>query len=295
LGGRFQILMVLNLFRLQGVKLIISAVGGVAVLGIYELAFKLLSLAISVPRAVIAPMMPAFASLLARGREARMKSLLSMAHKILGVAALLPLAFLAVFAGDVIRLWVGESFPLAAWSLRVLLAGVFVQQMTGVASSILRARAVLRYELQAQLLTVVLLGVAIVPVGLVAGYQGMVVTILVSQVIGYGWFLLRFNRLEAMPLRSFFRDALALPALAVVPLAVLMAVVRMQVMPDLAGLDRWRLAGWLAIYGSMFAALVALLGWRLTLSGSQRRQLISMFKTDAEHGAVNHQPARMGA
>jgi O-antigen/teichoic acid export membrane protein len=239
-------------------------------------------------------MMPAFASMLAGGYQARLRPLLRLSTRILGVAALMPLAFLTVFAEDVLQLWVGRAFPLAAWTLRVLLIGVFVQQMTGVASSILRARGVLRYELQAQLLSVLLLGIAIVPAGILAGYQGMVVTIMLSQVIGYGWFLMRFNRLEGFSLRSLAWDGLALPALTVLSLAGLTAVVAEIHFPDPTGLDRWRLAGWLALYGSLFAAAVALLGWRLALNREQRSRLVSIFRSEAERSPVS-EAARLGA
>nr|MCH9682469.1 oligosaccharide flippase family protein [Deltaproteobacteria bacterium] len=70
-GGRFQLLSVVNTAVISGVKLLLSAMVGVEWLAIYELADKLMSLGKTASEAVVAPLMPAFASLQAGGDKIR--------------------------------------------------------------------------------------------------------------------------------------------------------------------------------------------------------------------------------
>jgi len=193
----------------QGIKLLISALCGVSVLAIYELADKLLQLSRAISGALIDPLMPAFAHLHAGQDTERWKSLFVHSSKLIALFGMAALVGLSVFADRLIVVWTGHAYPLAAWTIRVMAGGHFLWVMTGAGTSVLRGKGTLKLEMSNAILRTVLAAILVVPGYFWGGYEGLVVAITVSRVVSSIWFLVSFSSTERFGFGGYMRDILA--------------------------------------------------------------------------------------
>lgn len=232
LGMRFQVLSVVQLIAVQGSKLVISALAGVATLGIFELAHKLLTLGAIAGQAVIAPLMPAFANLHAGESADKLRRLHLHGSRVVSVICVPTLSFLALFADRLIVIWTGEAFPEAAWTIRWLAIAFYATLLTGVVTSNLRGRGSIRLELTYAVLATAVFFVLCWPGYHVLGYAGIIYCFVISSIVGAAWLVHAFSRSEGIPLLPYLRETLARPLVvlgpAIVPVVVLVQFVRLH-------------------------------------------------------------------
>jgi len=275
LGFRFQLLSGLAMLFVQGVKLLISALCGVSVLGVYELADKLLSLSRSISGALIDPLMPAFANLHAGKDTEKWRTLFVHSSKLIALFGMSALVGLFVYADRVIMVWTGQAFPLAAWTIRVMALGHFVWVMTGAGTSVLRGQGTLRLEMSNAVLRTIL-AFGLIPAGYwLAGYEGLIVAVLVSRVTSSIWFLIAFSRKEGFGFGGALRGILARACLIGVAAGAAGFVLRTLPTGWIpAWSERWRAVAEVASIGAAFVLASAAALWFGLFSKSERQYLI---------------------
>lgn len=282
-GGRFQLLWAVNTIVMQGVKFLIAKLVGVEAVAVYDLADKLINLGKTASEAVIAPLMPAFASLQAGGERLREKVLFlkgSKADALMGGASF---TFLALFAPSILLLWTGapgEQIEAAAWTLRVLAVGEASLLLTSVVSSSLRAQGRVRLEFTWAMLTTGIIVVLLLPLAPVWGYAGMIVARLLGQLCGTVWYLRAYFRFAELGFGEYLRGT-RIPRLVAI-LAVLGGGLWLahRLLPPLVppGLSpRAGAAVEVLVWGVPYVALLGVAVWRLYLQADDREQVATLW------------------
>ncbi|UCG16674.1 MAG: oligosaccharide flippase family protein [Phycisphaerales bacterium] len=274
LGGRFQILALLNLFFQQGIRLLLSGFLGVSMLAVFEIAYKLLALGAAFGGAVIAPLMPAFSNLHASGSHGRFLSLYDRGSKVVSLVCMPCFAFLAVFADQLIVLWTANEYPLAAWTVRWMAVAMFVNMLTGVGTASLRGRGTVGMEVSYSVINVAICFVLFAPCCLLWGYRGSVGAIVTGLIVGSVWFLVSFARRESYGLARYFREILLRPALAFGPVIALAAALAPVLQVHMAFASR-RVGALVDVLlcGILFTAAIVVCGWFAVLSGADRAEV----------------------
>lgn len=278
-GGRFQLLWAVNTVVMQGIKFLISKLVGVEAVAVYDLADKLMALGKTASEAVIAPLMPAFASLRAGGERARERLLFlkgSKADALMGGASF---AFLALLAPAIMLLWTGapgEQIDKAAWTLRVLAIGEASLLLTSVVSSSLRAQGRVKLEFTWAMLTTGIMVVLLVPLAPLMGFEGMILARLVAQLCGTVWYLRAYFGFAEMSWGEYLRGT-GIPKLAVI-LGVITGVLWAghELLPPLVppGVGgRAAAAIECVVWGVPYVALLGIAVWRIYLDADDREQL----------------------
>lgn len=275
LGMRFQVLSGLAILFVQGVKVVISNRCGIAMVGVYELAEKLLSLSRALSGALIDPLMPAFANLQAGADRERAHSLFVHSSKLVALTGMAALAGLFVYAEPIIVAWTGVAEPTAAWTIRVMAFSHFIWVMTGPGSSVLRGKGILRLELTNAVLRTVLAAILIVPGVMTRRYEWIVLAIVVSRIAASLWFLVKFTQQQEHGFGWYFRDILGRATLIGIVVCLIGLAARSFPpgwIPVVA--ERWRAAIEVASLGSLFGFLVAGLLWYSLFTRVERQYLM---------------------
>lgn len=281
-GGRFQLLWAVNTVVMQGVKFLISKLVGVEAVAVYDLADKLMALGKTASEAVIAPLMPAFASLRAGGERAKERILFlkgSKADALMGGASF---ALLALLAPAIMLLWTGAPGPQitqAAWTLRVLAVGEASLLLTSVVSSSLRAQGRVKLELTWAMLTTGLMVVLLFPLAPLLGYEGMIIARLVAQLVGTVWYLRAYFGFAEMSWGEYLRGT-GIPKLAVIlgtitgVLALAHALLPPWIPPSVG--PRAAAAIECLVWGVPYVALLGAAVWKIYLGADDREQLATL-------------------
>jgi O-antigen/teichoic acid export membrane protein len=224
-------------------------------------------------------LLAAFANLEAGGDRERWQRLLERSSKLLGCAAFAALAFAALFADPLLYAWTARRVPEAAFTIRVLAVSSFFRLLTGVGTAALRAAGTVRLEFLYGTIgaTGSLLGTGLGY--LVAGYPGVIVALAAAQVLGAGVFLLRFAESRAVSLRAYLWGSLALPAAALVPALLLVALAALR-LPALHDPEAGRLVvlANLAVLAVVAVFVGSPLLWWGVLSGDDRRTALELVR-----------------
>lgn len=287
LGMRFQALSGLAMLFTQGIKLIISILWSPALVGVYELAEKLLSLSRALSGALIDPLMPAFSNLHAGKDQEKAHSLFVHSSKLVAMTGMAALAGLFVYADRIILAWTGQPEPLAAWTIRVMAFGHFVWVMTGPGSSVLRGKGSLRLELSNSILRTALAAILIVPAYFWGGYKGLVIAVVVSRVVSSIWFLVRFAEQNDHGFAWYFRDILG--RATVIGVAVCLVGMCVRTIPTgwvPGSSERWRAAIEVVMLGSPFGVLAAAMLWYAIFTRTERQYLLQRLLPGRRGGAA---------
>jgi O-antigen/teichoic acid export membrane protein len=276
LGGKFQLLAVMGTLINQGGKLVVSALLGVSMLAIFEIADKLIKLGGTVGRSIVGPLLPAFANLHAQGGYAqRMRDLYTQASRVLAVTTALCFTFLVVFADDVIVLWTGDPYPLSAWTLRVFTVAAFFQTLTGVGTASLRARGMIRLELSTVVLAAFIVFGSMWPLSQKFGYHGVVIAFLLGGLIGPPWFLSWYHKFEGFSGWLYTKTVILRPLLALAPSVFICWLLSHYVgLPVVHSNLRVQALIELLVWGSLFAIMASGAAWFFVLEPDERAALI---------------------
>jgi hypothetical protein len=231
---------------------------------------------------VIAPLMPAFASLRAGGERARERILFlkgSKADALMGGASF---AFLALLAPAILLLWTGapgEQIDRAAWTMRVLAVSEASLLLTSVVSSSLRAQGRVRLELSWAMVTVGIMVALLVPLAPLWGYEGMIAARLVGQLLGTAWYLRAYFGFAEMSWGEYLRGT-GIPKLAVI-LATITGLLwaAHELLPPLVppGVGgRLAAAVEVVVWGVPYVALLGVAVWRIYLDADDRQQVATL-------------------
>lgn len=278
-GGRFQLLWAVNTIVLQGVKILISKLVGVEAVAVYELADKLINLGKTASEAVVAPLMPAFASLQAGGDKIRERLLFLKGSKADALMGGTSFTFLALFAPAILLLWTGEQVPESAWTLRVLAVGEAGLLLTSVVSSSLRAQGRVRREFTWAMLTTTIMVVLVIPLAPTLGFEGVIYSRLIAQLLGTGWYLRSYFRVSGLSWGEYLRGT-RIPLLGVL-LAATGGVVWLgaHALPPLwpPGLSaRLGAAIEVAVWSVPYLGLLGVGVWKIYLNDDDRTQISTL-------------------
>jgi O-antigen/teichoic acid export membrane protein len=258
LGFRLQGVSLVMVLARESVRLLISSLLGVTALGTYQLADRLLLVARSPGLAVLSPLMPAFSGLAAGGEVEKGRRLFARASTVMAVCAALSMLFIAVFADTILRAWIGNDVPDAAWTVRVLAPAEFAAALTGVAIAGLRASGTVGLELRFAVATGVLVLTGVVAGNLVAAYAGGIVAFALGRGAAALWFLWRLP--PSWTLERWARRTLVFALLTAAPAVGLAKMVSFG-LPIPSG--RWMAAVELGVLAVGSALTVAALTWMM--------------------------------
>ncbi|MCB9867703.1 MAG: oligosaccharide flippase family protein [Phycisphaerales bacterium] len=262
MGGRFQFLSVMQLLIHKGTKLFTASVLGTFYLGIVEVAEKLITLGVAVGGGLLTPVMPAFSNLQARGDARRVQVLFERGSKMMAAVCLPCFAFLAIFAPRLIVLWTGESFPLAAWTVRMIAPVAYLSMLTGMGTAALRAQGNIRVELFYALIGAIILVALYYPGYLWHGYHGMIGVEVVAGVISAAWFLYAFGRRQKLDLRGYLWGVLARPVIVMGPLIAIAIIAAPHThLTPIFEKVRLNLLVEMTLVGAVFGVLAAGCAW----------------------------------
>ena len=278
LGGRYQLIHAANLLSGPGFKMLISALLGPAELAMYEIARKLVSLGQTAMQSVISPLMPAFANLLAQSRHARIHDLIHTGSRLIGALSWVSFGLLWVFADPTIALWMGEHYPTATWTMRILMVGVAFQLLTGIGTSNLRAHGAVRLEIIWNMGSAAILLLTVWPLFRLYGYEGLVIARVAGLIIAASWFLVAFAKVSNIKLRTMATDALARPTLVFLPIVVAFSYLYANIgnLVELKG--RWDLALHLSVWGGSMGVSFMVVAWLALITNEEKKWLAKMVR-----------------
>lgn len=240
-------------------KVLFGAMLSLAVVGEFELGYRLVQAVWSLPALLLPPLLPAMAHLDAAGEHDRLRRLYVRASRYVlavafpvsaGTIALAPIAFQA---------WLGAGHAQGALATQALAAMLGVNVLTGAGSALARGTGRPWLEAQYQMLALVLHLVASLVLIPRFGFQGGLLALVLSSAVGSIWFFVRIHRVLAEPVGRFVWTTV-LPTAAIAAAAAAVAGVAARVTDSgIAGWSRPVAIGHLAV------GTVVMLG--LTLSG----------------------------
>lgn len=277
IGGKFQLLSLVNTVVMHGVKFLIAALIGVRWVGVYELADKLLSLGKAASSAVVAPLMPAFANLQASHDKLRERALFFAGSKADALIGGSSLVFLALFSGPVLLAWTGEFVPQAAWALELMVIGEGLFILTSVVSSSLRAQGKVGMEFTAAMVVTVLVVILVTPLAPWLGFEGVIYARVIAQTLGAIWYLRAYLRTEGVTVAEYLQRTRIGWLLGI--MAVLGAATRLgrHLLPWVPGglPPRWAAVFTVIVWGAPFGIALMLAAWKIFLTAEEREELSS--------------------
>jgi O-antigen/teichoic acid export membrane protein len=280
LGGRFQLLGILNTSVMEGTKIALSVVLGVQWVTFYDLSDKLLNLGKAMSSSVLAPLMPAFTDLQTGNESQKERTLFVQASRALALISCSILGFLAVESHSILTAWTNHDMREAAIALQILAGGEALMLQTGVVTANLRARGMVRFELTCAIVCmVVLLGLA-VPLTRMFGFYGLIVARLTSLVIGAIWYMRVYFRFANIGTGEYVRGVQFGSILLAVAMASVVVVAGGGIVRDLlSGMTtRWAAAIEVAIMGVFYAGIIGTVALRWLLKPNERTALRNAFK-----------------
>lgn len=271
-GLKVQITALGALINLQMNKLLIGYFLNLELLAAYELGFKLVYSLISLPRLLSSAVMPAAAELHAQYDHDRLQQLYRQGAKYV-VLAIAPLGFVTILhVHSITAVWLGTPPPEVARVIQFLMLAYGFNLLTAMGTAMARGVGHPEFETQYAILVIVVnLSLGIVLMRLL-GLDGLLVSTLVSIVLGSSYFLVQWHRFLQQAWRTLWRKLYA-PPLGACLLATVPSYLAGQAL--LACLPSGRLAHTAAGVGGglVFASLYALFIWRSGYWDAEDRSL----------------------
>ena len=275
-GGRFQLLALLNIGVQQGVKMLVSGMIGVDWLAIYELADKLHRLAKTASDAIVAPLMPAFADLYASGNKLRQRNLFFQGSRANAFFAWVAISFLGLLAPTVLFLWTGQEQEVAAWVLRMLLVGDALMILGATVSASLRAQGKTGLESTLALLSAGVFISCLIVLAPTLGFDGFVYSRLIGVTIASSWYVLAYLRTSKITVSEYLSQT-RLPLLAVLLIGISLVALAVRTLvpfPTIPWVSpRWGAVIEVLLWGVAFAAAAGVGGWKFFLSPDDRVEI----------------------
>ena len=276
LGGRFQLLAIIDTLWQQGTRFILSALCGIEAVGIFEIATKILGLGRMAAGAVIVPMMPAFANLHSDKADQRWQTLYTSGSRILAAVCVASFGFIAIFADAAIVVWTGQAYPLAAWTVRVLTLTYYLHMLTGVGAASLRGQGTVRLEICSVLIGGASVLCTIMPGYWLGGFRGIVFAY-ASYLTGRIWLLVAFARQQSISVSGYFYRVVIRPVLVGLPVITAVLAMRLAGFQVTLPGDRIHTAIELSLWGVAFSSVIGVLMWFMALSRQERHTVSRLF------------------
>lgn len=273
-GTHLQVSRVAEVIQLQFDKLLITRFVGLPFVSLYDFGSRPLSRLRALPVAAVGALVPAISELQTERNDQRIASALARSTKYLSIVSLPLFGFLLCFAHDIIDVWLGTGFDMAATTMQILATAYCINVIASPLAFVSQGTGETRYQMwsaTAQALLNIALSTSLM---LRYGYFGAVTGTAISMCLGMVMFIVWYGkRILKKPLLVFFQ-AMQKPMLnSIITLGLLMAL--SSLLPeDMFGASR--LVAGLELIGGFVLFLcmyVAMLRWTKSLSTDDKHFL----------------------
>jgi O-antigen/teichoic acid export membrane protein len=193
-GVKLQVLSVSGLLNLQLDKILIGYFLRIEYVAYYDIAAKLSVLVRFIPSVLIGPIIPVSTELWVKKNKKQLEELYLQGTRYIVLLSAPAAAFFAFLAPAIIEIWMRQDVHFyASLSLRVLSVAFFFNVATGAAAAIGRGTGVLRFEMEAGIISSILnLALSVVLI-LLIGFTGALMGTALSMVIMNICWIFRFG------------------------------------------------------------------------------------------------------
>lgn len=192
--------------NLETDRIILGTFVSVTSVGYYELGNKIASLARMLPAAVLGPLLPAASAIDARNDQRRLDAIYVRATRYQTLLTLLMAGFLIATGRQVLKVWMGQSYPYVTIIMAALLVSFAINNLTGAGTMIVRATAQPYYETYYAILSAVINIIATLILTPFFGIMGVVGGTVIGVVAGSVYFLWLFHNLRGLGWKSTIID-----------------------------------------------------------------------------------------
>ncbi len=206
------------------VRLAISAYAGVAFVGIYDIAKRIVNQVNGVSSIVFYPLVPVVSSLVAQGKKESLYELLRRCQLYLGMLGLPLTYFLLIFYDPVLSAWLGLSeVSSISFAGRLLLIATFAELFTGPATTASLGLGTANLHVVKLLLSGILSVALILGLGQQYGFQGIVIGETAATLIGTLVCISIFQKWFSIPVAQMTLEAIRRVSVATLPVWLLLA------------------------------------------------------------------------
>jgi O-antigen/teichoic acid export membrane protein len=263
-GGWTQLTAVLNIITLDVGRFVSALSVSVTSVSYFEIGGKLAFLSRSLPAYFLDALLPAATAADADGDEGRLTRMYRSGTFYSMLASFVIAGFLTAAAGPIVRVWMGEDYPVVTTVILWLSIGYAAASVSSAGATLFRASGLPRYEAFFMAASAVTNVVATALLAPHFGVAGVAAGTAIGWIAGTFAFLWLFHRFRRLPLWSTV-GASAL-TLTVITVAAGAAIEMMLRLPWIHALFAQRLSGAIvlvlagAVYLSLFALFSTLAG-----------------------------------
>jgi O-antigen/teichoic acid export membrane protein len=205
-GLWMQVNALTGVINLETDRIILGTFVSVISAGYYELGNRLAALARILPSTLLAPLMPAAAAIDGRQQGDRLNIVYVRGTRYLALTTFIMAGFLIGAGTQVLRVWMGRTYPYVTMVMAALLISFAINNLTGVGTMIVRATAQPYYETYYAVLATVVNIVFTLILTPFFGLMGVIAGTVIGTVSGSIYFLWLFHKLRGLGWRSTLFD-----------------------------------------------------------------------------------------
>ena len=193
-GSKLQISRLAELVTFQSDRIIVSNFIGLSYVMYADVGGKLLSKIRSLPLIMMSSLIPAISQLGALNQTQRIRLAFDRSTKYLACCAIPLFVFVAAFAHLIMRIWMGDSFSMASFTLQILGLGYLLNVLTGTMSFVLLGMGDATTQMKVTIVQTVLNIAFSIAFVLSFGYYGVMIGTSLSLAISSSYFAIAFNK-----------------------------------------------------------------------------------------------------
>lgn len=208
------------------IRVSINVYAGVAYVGIYDVAKRVVSQISGISTVVFVPLMPAVAALSAQKRYENLRELLRRCYLYLSLSGLPVVFFMLCFYDPILKAWLRVSdVGIISFAGRLLLLATVIDIFTGPATTAALGLGTANLHLLKMTLTTILIAGLVWLLGSRFGFKGVIVAEFCAIVCGAFAGLAIFQKWFAIPVARMIMSSLWRTSLAGVPVWLALSVV----------------------------------------------------------------------
>jgi len=265
-GWQTQVAKLSNLISFQTDRVIVAAAtrGDMALVGLYGLGEFLAVKMRQIPGLLVTALVPAASGLDARKDHVRLQMLYLRSTKYIAAVSVPLTLFVLCTAELLLAAWLGEreGMDFAAWVLRVLTIGYLANVLPGAGVSIVLGMGRVEVPMYAGIISTVVNISGTIACWYAFGLYGIPLGTMLGFFVSTTWFFFHVRKLTGIAPLRLYREAMALPLLASVPMSLVCLVVSMLAVGALPQLVLIALVGVMAgSFGLVYGVLVLRFGF----------------------------------
>jgi O-antigen/teichoic acid export membrane protein len=178
----------------QSDRIIVSNFVGLSYVMYADVGGKLLSKIRALPLIMMSSLIPAVSQLGALNQTQRIRLAFDRSTKYLACCAIPLFVFVAAFAHLIMRIWMGNSFSMASFTLQILGLGYLLNVLTGTMSFVLLGMGNATTQMKVTIVQTVMNIAFSIAFVLSFGYYGVMIGTSLSLAISSAYFAIAFNK-----------------------------------------------------------------------------------------------------